>query len=492
MAISQRRYVDIASAVIGASGTAQQKLVGRVFTDHPLLPAQSILAFSEAAEVRAYFGAGKEADFATKYFALTTPAPVSRPKELQFASHLLAVRNASQRGTAQASLADLKALTAESLSVTVTDGTGSPTTYTVTAAFGSAASYTDVASIIQTALQLEDPALNLTFDNGFILSVTTADSTVLADDGTLASALGLDGSAIVDIGCPVQTMADAYAASIQRTNSYGSAFFMTRGDLAECIDVAELNAAENVRHMLFLQVTAAERVAFSTALIETASVGLILETPGEKYLAHLPMALQAATDYTRRNATMNYMYRQAGVTVESQVTDTLTANLMDPSRINYYGMTAEAGSSIKFFQRAFLCGNPSAPLDMSVHSNEQWLKARIGALWFDLMIGTRGIPANLDGVGRGLQVISQVVEEALNNGSIIAGKTLTVTQRLAVTDASGDDLAWTDVQNTGVWYNVEIVEQSGPSLVAEYVLKYVLIYAKGDWVRKIEGSHSLL
>ena len=37
MPISMSRYVKITSAVAGGGGVAQQKLVGRVFVDNPLL-----------------------------------------------------------------------------------------------------------------------------------------------------------------------------------------------------------------------------------------------------------------------------------------------------------------------------------------------------------------------------------------------------------------------------------------------------------------------
>jgi len=41
------------------------------------------------------------------------------------------------------------------------------------------------------------------------------------------------------------------------------------------------------------------------------------------------------------------------------------------------------------------------PLDMSVHANEQWLKAYIAQQWFSLLMATRGVPANKDGEARG-------------------------------------------------------------------------------------------
>ncbi|MEM8205524.1 DUF3383 family protein, partial [Morganella morganii] len=66
------------------------------------------------------------------------------------------------------------------------------------------------------------------------------------------------------------------------------------------------------------------------------------------------MAVMAATDYDRTNATTNYMFRQLGVTFPAQVTTDQDADRFDKLRVNYYGETAVAGSQIRFYQRGFL------------------------------------------------------------------------------------------------------------------------------------------
>ncbi|WP_140341631.1 DUF3383 family protein, partial [Vibrio parahaemolyticus] len=73
----------------------------------------------------------------------------------------------------------------------------------------------------------------------------------------------------------------------------------------------------------------------------------------------------------------------------------------------------------------------------------------IAQQWFSVLLATRGVPANKDGEARALMVIAGAVTKALDNGTILAGKTLTEVQTLAIADASGDDLAWYDVQDKG-------------------------------------------
>ncbi|SQI38325.1 Uncharacterised protein [Providencia alcalifaciens] len=46
MPIKQNRYVDIASAVIGASAVPMRKLIGRLFSTNPKIPAGKVLEFA--------------------------------------------------------------------------------------------------------------------------------------------------------------------------------------------------------------------------------------------------------------------------------------------------------------------------------------------------------------------------------------------------------------------------------------------------------------
>jgi hypothetical protein len=199
----------------------------------------------------------------------------------------------------------------------------------------------------------------------------------------------------------------------------------------------------------------------------------------------------AATNYQRRNATVNYMYRQVPG-MAADVSSNADANTYDAMRISYYGETASAGQKIAFFQRGYLQGGATAPLDMNVHANEQWLKAFLTARLLSLQLSLGKIPANNDGRG---MVLGQLVEGAnlaKFNGTISIGKELTTAQQIAVTQLSGDPDAWRDVQINGFWADVAIVSRTGESGATEYVAQYALAYSKNDVVRKVEGSHNLI
>src|SRR5574344_457692 len=158
MAISQRRYVDITSAVIGASAVGLQSLDCRVFTDSEKVSTGAVYEFATVDDVLATFGQGKEYDFASKYFALTTPAPVSRPKKLQFTTHLLTDRQYQIFGVTPSAVSSFTALEDAVLVYTKEDGTS---TTISNLDFSSVVSYADIASVIVSNNPLND--FSLTF-----------------------------------------------------------------------------------------------------------------------------------------------------------------------------------------------------------------------------------------------------------------------------------------------------------------------------------------
>ncbi|KMJ46896.1 phage protein [Xenorhabdus khoisanae] len=495
MPIKQTRYVDIASAVIGASSVPMRKLTGRVFSTHPKIPAGKVLEFAPG-QVDDLLGSDSlEAKFARQYFSYVSPAPVSKPKELQIVAYEPIGRAPSVYGTRAAALDELKALVDGTITVTL----GGVTKTFPDIDLSKATSYADVVSAVQAKLNAEKAPqfanAYLTFnamDSAFVLSGGVQEKAEInVAYSVLADAMGLS-SGSRSAGNAAQSPLDAFLAAEKISDSFGSATFLTDIALTQAAELAQYVAGENVKYQLHLAVTAERAEDWSAALIGTASTGLNLKTDDNAFVQALPMAIMAATDYDRTNATTNYMFRQFGVTFQSQISADLDADRLDKLRVNYYGETAVAGSQIRFYQRGFLCGSSSNPLDMSVHANEQWLKAHITQQWFSLLMSTRGLPANKDGAARAMTVIAGAVTKALNNGTILPGKTLTEVQKLAIADASGDDLAWHDVQDKGYWYNTQIVEQTGASGLPEYVMKYVLIYSKGDWVRKVDGSHNLV
>lgn len=503
MPINSTRYVEITSAVVGASSVAVQSLTGRRFSSNPLVPAGEILTMLNG-DTEKYFGAQSlEAVFAGQYFSYVSPAPASRPNNLQFAPYAPQGRAPIIFGARNSTpLADLQAVVDGSITVKL----GETVAALNSLSLASATSYADIASEIQSAMRAAYPdddqisTVDVTYNSvsgAFTIAggtITNAPTQVLASTtGTdLGLALNLSGpDAIASPGSVSQSPLDAFIAAEQVTDSFGSATFSDEEmSLEQAIALATYNAGKNIKHMLLVQVDRANYQAWSAALLGIPSVGVILNATTGQYVESLPMAIMAATDYDRQNATVNYMYRQSALA--GDVTDNAESLVLDAARVNYYGTTASAGQRISFFQRGYLMGGATAALDMNVHANEQWFKAYMAAALLSLQLSISKIPANNDGRGLILIQISDGVNRAKFNGTISVGKDLSAAQQIAVTEASGDAQAWIEVQNNGYWADVTIVDEVGPSGVVEYVAKYTILYAKNDVVRKIEGSHNLV
>lgn len=503
MPIKSTRYVEITSAVIGASSAAVQSLTGRRFTDNPLVPAGSIVTVLNGGAAD-YFGASEpEVAFASQYFSYVSPAPASRANNLQFAAYAPAGRVPALYGAkGTATLAALKAITNGALSFQLGDSVANITGINLS----TVATFADVATAIQTAIRAGaagNPQLTsalVTYDPltttfkiaGTVIAAAPARVAVAPTGTDLTPLINLNGvGSVASPGLLAQTPLQAFIAAENVTDSFGTATFSDETmTLVQAIDLATYVAAQNIKYQLYLSVSRANYASWAAALANTASVGLILNATAGEYKEALPMAIVAALDFDRRNATVNFMYRQA--VLSGDVTDNSESLSLDAARVNYYGITASAGQRISFFQRGFLMGGATAALDMNVHANEQWFKAYLAAAFLSLQLSIGKIPANNEGRGLILIQIADGITRAKLNGTISVGKLLSAAQQIAVTQLTGDALAYLEVQNNGYWADVAIVEVVGPSGVAEYVAKYTIAYAKNDVVRKIEGSHNLV
>lgn len=497
MPIKSTRYVEITSAVIGASSVAVQSLTGRRFTSNPLVPTDGIVTVLNGG-AQDYFGPETaEARFASQYFSYVSPAPASKANNLQFAAYAPAGRTPILFGAPNTStLAALQAVTTGSLSIQLGDAAINLTGINLSTAL----TFADVASALQTAIRgsgggSQYTAALVIYDSltqefkitGSAVGAAAAIVNVAPTGTDIAPLINLNGvGSVQSPGIAAQSPLSAFIAAEQLTDSFGSASFQETMTLEQAVDLATYVASQNIKYQLYLSVSRADYETWSAALIGIPSVGLILNSTVNEYKESLPQAIMAATDYDRRNATVNYMFRQSALT--GDVVDTTESIALDAARVNYYGTTASAGQRISFFQRGFLMGGATAALDMNVHANEQWLKAFMSSRFLALEIATGKIPANNEGRGLCMLVISEGVDRAKFNGTIQVGRLLNSTQQIAITELTGDALAYLEVQNNGYWADVTMVEEAPE----EWVAKYTLAYAKNNVVRKIEGSHNLV
>jgi hypothetical protein len=204
-----------------------------------------------------------------------------------------------------------------------------------------------------------------------------------------------------------------------------------------------------------------------------------------------PMMIEAATNYLGINTVQNYMFQDFDPYLTPLVTLDSVANSYDALSVNYYGQTQTAGAQFNFYQRGLMQGPSSAPLDQNTYVNEIWLKDAIGAALLQLMLNLNQLPANTQGQSLSLITIQGVINQALLNGVISVGKTLTTAQQTYITSISNDDNAWYQVQNAGYWVNC-IIQPIPDITPTQYEAAYTLIYSKDDVIRLVTGSDILI
>ena len=204
-----------------------------------------------------------------------------------------------------------------------------------------------------------------------------------------------------------------------------------------------------------------------------------------------PVMIEAATDYTQNNAVQNYMFQVFDPYLTPLVTSDSTSIAYDLLSVNYYGQTQTAGSQFNFYQRGLMFGTSSTPSDQNTYVNEIWLKDSIGSSLLALQLNLTQLAANTQGRSQVLLAIQGVINQALLNGVISVGKTLTTQQQIYVGSVTNDKNAWYQVQNDGYW--IDCVVQPIPMVTpTQYEAVYTLVYSKDDVIRFIAGSDILI
>lgn len=505
MAISQTRYVLITSGVGGAASVSNRELIARLMTTNELAPTKSILEFGDGAStalknVGLHFGTtSAEYAFASKYFSYVSK-DIKQPTKISFARYTPEATAPKLISTIKLpSIATLKAVTDGSLKISM--GGVSYEMSSITLA--SCADYAAVATALQTAIRgntsggtlwtsatvaYADGRFTLTGgetgDCEIVPAMATASGTNLSD----MIGWGLASNPVVSVGSAAETKVEALDRASNTSNNYGSFCFVEALSTQDIADIAAWTDVQNVNYVFSQAVTASNYAEIQAAVEGKNGVCLTL-SQGQSIdnAQFIPMAIGAAIDYTRTNAATNFMYHKFDDETPTVTSDTY-ADIYDGKRVNYLGATQQAGKKIAFYQRGTLQGDIT---DIGVYWNEMWLKDAILTSCLNLLLAVKQLPANEDGSAIATGILADIISQAKSNGTISAGKTLTAVQKAYITSLTNDDEACVEVQTNGYWLDVKI-KQKMVNGVTEYYVDYMLIYGKGDSVRKVEGSDILI
>lgn len=506
MSISYSRYINITSGVAGATQIGERSLGGLVITTNALVPTGKKLDFSSADAVGTYFGTTSDEYKRAAFYFSYKSKNIQQPQVLSFwfwnsdaaTSSLIYGKKATY------AVGTFTPVTTGDFTLTM----GGFTFHLTSLNFSSDASLSAVAATIQTAIRAESgggtawTGATVSFDatNGQfdLVSGATGADTISVTAGVttdVASLLGwLPPDAILSNGTAAQTLTANLALLNSTDNNFGSfclgESLSTEQNVEDCANW-NYSLTPNIQYLFSWVVSSANAATWQATISGVGGHTGTIQSPvfGE-FPEMLPMAIAAATNYQAQNSVQNYEFQQANLT-PSVTTDT-DANSFDAILMNYYGQTQINGQYIAFYQRGTMSGGqPTDPADINVYVNEMWLKSSMTAAILNLFLALANVSANLQGRSQLLAVVQSVITQALFNGTISVGNPLTVDQKLAITNATGDSLAWQQVQNIGYWLDIQF-EQVVINSLTQYKATYTLIYAKDNVIRLVDGTDELI
>jgi len=505
MPINIDYYIGITSGVGGVAQIPQRQLIPLFFSDDPLIPSGSYVNFpnlnNSAANVLSYFGsADKKYERALFAFGWVSKSITQIPSISYARWNSVACAPVIYGDPANTTtvVATWNAITSGSFTLTM--GTE---TYTLTGLnFASDTTLALVASTLQTAIQAVSAggalwtSATVTYDATHSRFIVTGGATGTAPISVTPAVsndcsvnFGFDSaSTIFGPGAPIQTITQAIQNLVSVNNNFGSFAFDATLNTAQITEAANVNNGYNNLFLYSIPCTAATASAIQTAVSGIGGCTTTLTTDGDatQFEEMDPMLVMAATNYNALNGTQNYMFQQFPGQVPAVTTDAGAATY-DAIGVNYYANTQDNGAIVNLYQRGVMNGGSTSPAAQNTYANECWLKSFLQAALMNLLLALNKISANLRGQSQVLAILQSGIQLALTNGTISVGRTLTPVEILYITNNTGDNTAWQQVQNIGYWVTTNVVTTVVGGKT-QYIINYTLIYAADDAVNKITGS----
>lgn len=499
--ISQSQYVAITSGVGGASAATEKELIARCLSDNQKLGTDTVWEF-DLDGVGAFFGTeSTEYKYASKYFGFISKS-IRQPRKISFyRSTLSAVAPFIYPTQKVAPLGELKDITDGSFSLSL-----GGLTYDITELdFSTVADYAGVAQAIQAKIQAQTEGGELW--TSATVTFNPADTTISFQAGEAGAAIvvaptaaatgtditGLLGWAankkpIVSQGKNAETITEILAKSVNLSDNFGS--FVPLVDLTtdQIKAAAEYTKAQNVQFQYVQRVTADNYAEVQAAVVGLDGVALVYDAYEDNSYPHaLVAAIWAAADYNAVNGAPGAEF-QKDESIPASVFDDAKYKELVAIAVNFVGRTQKSGQPIVFYQPGYLQGSIE---DQGVYMNEVWLKDKVVTAVFNTQLSLEKWPTGEDGLTIFDAIVQPIRDLAKTNGVVETGKPLTDTQKVYITQLTGDNKAWQQVQTQGDYIAREIVVSNSDGKTV-YVLEYTYIYAKGDQVRKVEGRHILI
>lgn len=444
------QVVTINPGVVGTGGNPLA-LNGVFVTTASDVPFGQLQQFYSSDAVSEYFGSSSPlAALADNYF-LSFDNSTKKPQAIIFTPYASDAVGAWVRGSSLAgmTLDQLKDVTG-ALSVTI----GGQAYNIDSVNLSTATSFTNAAELLTTALNTSDAA-TVTWDatfNCFRITVTAtgAASTISAVTGPGAVALGL-ATGTVSQGADADTATTAMDR-IQAL-SLNWATFTIVDALENPQDFCAWVNTQNKRYLFVPWDNDPQAlVANSTCLGQTCQqmkYEAVLPVWDNISIAAMAMGSIASIDWTRYNGRIDLAFKsQSGLA--ATVTSLQDAETLLENGYTYYGAYSAAGegNTFNFLYNSQLPGSDYGFADTYI--NQIYLNAQLQLAIATLLTSVNSLPYNDDGNALIRLACTDPINEALNNGTIRIGVTLSDNQKAQIISALGFDIS-TELQTQGYY-----------------------------------------
>lgn len=317
-----------------------------------------------------------------------------------------------------------------------------------------------------------DGDIKTSFDNGEVVEVDIATARTLFDTkSNTTKMLSAYGAYKVKLFKATGTYKDAFDSVLSKDGDFGA--FATDGGIDTAIAIA--NDTDSAQHLYIAPTkdsTASNKFLLKVYAGENnndfSQIGAVLGWAG-------------SINHTAVNGASSLMYKDLGV--EATVTTITKKSELDRLKISYCGLVQYHGATRKFFQMGKCADGTDAGVVMSMI----YMNSAIENGWINLAMGMNKIPANASGAAMVNALVTDVAEVGIINGAILCDKPLTNEQRQTVYLYTSNANAADAVETIGYYVSAQIVVVDG-----DYVCEYTLVYAKGDHIAKVGGSHILV
>jgi hypothetical protein len=495
MAIPASHIVKIEPRIIDA-GSNDLVMSGLLLSKNPLSPTGEVLTFNTFSSVIDFFGDGTPEVIGARSYFLGYNNKFVSPKAFHVTRYIEAPVGAWLRGAAiSMDLVDLKTITAGDLQLTIDAKSVALTGISLS----SISTYSDIATIIKNKINALSNLDGVTVvyntqTKGIqINSPSTGDlSEVTYATGLIAEALNLteEAGGYLSQGSATIDPAGQMRIILEKTQNFVTFTTTWEPGNSEMLALAAW-VHENYGY-LYLPWTQ-NKATFNT-LIDTDPASLLKNNEynhvaliyGTLEHATFLMGTIASIPWARENGAINLAFKQQDGLVAT-VSDQTKAYALEGKNCNYYGNFATRNSEARFFYPGKLAASDYRYIDSYI--NSVWFNAMIQRVLFDGLQKITRVPYNTRGYTLISTWLMDPINQAINNGVVERGISLSETQKSELLNEAGLDIS-PEITNYGYYLKV-----ADPGAVARNNRESPLIslwYAYAGSIQKLDVASTVV